>query len=78
MHDAPLEVLADVLPTLLYGIGSLAFTALGLSAELESLHEFGGGETFMAVWFAWIGLVTLYIGVYLLGYGKLLGGRAAA
>jgi hypothetical protein len=66
--DVALEVsilLAEVLAT------GLAI-ALGLSAEMASLSNLGAGNTLIGLWFAYMGTLALFVGVYLLGYRKLV------
>lgn len=64
-----LEVLAELFVYLLL---TVAITGLGLLAEIHSFLYLSGGETSVAVWLGGMGLLCLYAGVYMLGYGKLL------
>lgn len=67
----------DLAITAGYALGAAALTAVGVAAEYSSFRSAVGGDAIMTVWFAFVGLVVLYVGVYLLGYRTLLGGAAA-
>lgn len=64
-----LEVLVELLAYLLL---SGVVTAVGLAAEINSYLYLTSGETTVALWLAGIGVLCLYAGVYMLGYGKLM------
>ncbi|SNZ14822.1 hypothetical protein SAMN06269185_2267 [Natronoarchaeum philippinense] len=62
-----LEVLAELIA---YLVAATVLTGLGLAAEAASLFRLGAGETTIAVWFGFVGLLALYAGIYMLGYEK--------
>ena len=64
-----LEVLLELLAYLLL---AGVMTAIGLAAELQGYLYLTAGETTVALWLAGMGLLALYAGVYMIGYGKLL------
>ena len=64
-----LEILVELLAYLLL---AGVVTAVGIAAEINSYVYLTSGETAVALWLAGIGLLCLYAGVYMLGYGKLL------
>jgi|GEM_PF-2201425 len=63
-----LEVIAELIA---YLVAAAALTGLGLAAEISSFLRLGAGETTIAIWFAFIGALLLYAGVYMMGYEKL-------
>ncbi|GAB3689275.1 hypothetical protein GCM10028857_24420 [Salinarchaeum chitinilyticum] len=58
--------------------GALAFTLLGLFVELQSMLSFAGGHPSTGVWFALLGMLFLYAGIYLLGYERIVAELLAA
>ncbi|MFC7212047.1 hypothetical protein ACFQL3_16355 [Natronoarchaeum sp. GCM10025321] len=67
--DMQLEVLVELLA---YFALTVVVTGVGLVAELNSYLYLSGGETTVALWLAGMGILCLYAGVYMLGYGKLI------
>ena len=65
-----LEVVAELFVSV---VAAAALTSLGVLAELNSLGRFTAGETTVALWFAAVGALLLYAGVYKLGYERVLG-----
>ncbi|MCL9812302.1 hypothetical protein [Natranaeroarchaeum aerophilus] len=63
------EVLVELVAYLLL---AGVVTAVGIAAEINSYVYLTSGETTVALWLAGMGLLCLYAGVYMLGYGKLL------
>jgi len=55
-----------------YTAAAAAVTALGVLVELQSLVRFAAGEASVGAWLAIFGLILLYAGVYLLGYGQVV------
>lgn len=66
------ELLVELLALVGYVLLAAAFTAAGLLAESASLQHLAGGDPLLAAWFAALGAVMLYAGVYAIGYRKLL------
>ena len=66
------ELLVELLALVGYVLLAAAFTAGGLLAESASLQHLAGGDLLLAAWFAALGAVMLYAGVYAIGYRKLL------
>ncbi|QSG04315.1 putative membrane protein [Natranaeroarchaeum sulfidigenes] len=64
-----MDVLVELVAYLLLAV---VITGLGLLAELQSLSYLLSGETMAALWLAGMGILFLYAGVYMLGYGKLM------
>ncbi len=64
-----LEVLVELVAYLLL---AGVITGIGLVAEINSYLYLTSGETTVALWLAGMGLLCLYAGVYMVGYGKLL------
>ena len=65
------ETLAEALPLALDAVLTVALTAIGLEAELSSLHSYGSNTT-LALWFGFMGLLALYAGLVLVGRERLL------
>lgn len=72
MLDAALDVAAELLAWLLTALAAGALTVLGVLAEGQGLANFTAGHEMVAVWFAYMGAIALYAGVYTLGYRTLL------
>lgn len=72
MTSAVPELLVELLSLAAYALLALVFTVGGVLAENASLEHLGGGDTVLAVWFAAIGFIFLYAGVYAVGYQKLV------
>lgn len=65
-----LEVIAELLASV---VAAAALTGLGVLAELNSVGRLAAGETTVALWFAAVGALLLYAGVYKLGYERVFG-----
>lgn len=73
MYATLLELLAGLLPYVGYGLASLGLTVLGLLVEYSALQTLTtGGDMVLGLWLEGIGLLLLYAGLYLVGYGKLV------
>ena len=66
------ELVVDVLSMLAYVLVAGALTVGGTFAEYSSVQHLGTGEATLALWFAAIGAIMLYAGVYGIAYQKLL------
>jgi hypothetical protein len=71
MFEPVLDLGGEALSLVVYALGTLALSALGLFAEYSSLQEFLGGDTLLAGWFAFMGVVAFAFAVNL-GREKLL------
>lgn len=71
MTSAVPELLVELLSLAAYTLLAAAFTVGGVLAENASLEHLGGGDVMLAVWFAALGFVFLYAGIYAVGYQKL-------
>ncbi|AGN01563.1 hypothetical protein L593_08090 [Salinarchaeum sp. Harcht-Bsk1] len=58
-------------------LAAVAFTLAGLFVELQSVLSFAGGEMSTGTWFAVLGMLLLYAGVYLLGYERVVAQHVA-
>ena len=65
------ETLVETLPLALDAVLTIALTAIGLEAELSSLHSYGSNTT-LALWFGFMGVLALYAGLALVGRERLL------
>lgn len=66
------ELLAEFVSLAVYAVLAAAFTVVGVFAENAGLEHLGSGDLFLGAWFAALGLVLLYAGVYAVGYQKLV------
>ena len=66
------ELLAELIAGVAYLVLAVALTVIGLALEYASLQSMDGGELTTTVWFAALGAVFLYAGIYGVGYQKLL------
>ena len=66
------DLLVELLALVLYAVLAIGFTAAGLLAEYASVQHVDGGDVVLAVWFAAIGAVLLYAGIYAIGYQELV------
>lgn len=78
-HVRPLDLLEpltgslfELLVVLGYALGAGALTGLGALAEGAGLRSLGAGDVVVGLWFAYMGAVALFVGLYLLGYRELL------
>lgn len=71
MRETLLETAAEVVPQVLYAVGAGLLTIAGAFAEYNSVRNAVAGEAVLTVWFAVVGSVLLYAGVYQLGYRTL-------
>ena len=70
MASATPELLAELLPLVVYTVLAGVLTAGGLAVEYASIQHLGSGETMVAIWLAAIGFVMLYAGLYAIAYQK--------
>lgn len=59
MYEPLAEIGADVVSLLLYALGTVALSTLGLLAEYNSLQQFLGGDAVLGGWYAVIGFGIL-------------------
>lgn len=71
MYEPVLDAGAELLNIVVYTIGTLALSGLGLAAEYNSVQQFLHGQQLLAAWFAVMGLVALGF-AWNLGREKLL------
>ena len=65
MYELLAELGTEALAVVAYALGTVALSLFGLAAEYNSLQRLVGGETFLAGWFAVMGLVALAFAVQL-------------
>lgn len=68
-------LLAELAVLTLYAVVAATFTITGLAVEYVSLQYLGGGETAVALWLAAFGAIMLYVGLYGIGYRRVLARR---
>lgn len=71
MYDSVLDAALEAMFVLAEIVGTGLAIALGVAGEEASLSPFAAGETILGLWFAYIGTLALFVGVYLLGYRAL-------
>ena len=71
MYDSVLDAALEAMFVLAEIVGTGLAIALGVAGEEASLSAFAAGETIFGLWFAYIGTLALFVGVYLLGYRAL-------
>ena len=71
MFEPVLDLGGEALSVALYAVGTLVLSLLGIFAEYSSLQQLLGGETLLAVWFAFMGVVAFAFAANL-GRQKLL------
>jgi len=77
--DLP-ALLVDLVELLLVAAGSVVVSGAGLVMESRAVEALFGGNLPLGAWLLFMGAVALYLGVYLLGYGRFrsrLGGLRA-
>lgn len=73
MYDSVLDLAIEAFVVLAEVLLTGAAITLGLFAEGASLSNIAAGETVLGLWFAYMGTLALFVGVYLLGYRRLVG-----
>lgn len=68
VHEVLYETAGEVAATALVALGAGVVTLAGLLAEESSIQALLGGHAITALWYAYMGAIALYVGVYLLGY----------
>ena len=71
MYDSVLDAALEAMFVLAEIVGTGLAIALGVADEEASLSAFAAGEMILGLWFAYIGTLALFVGVYLLGYRAL-------
>ncbi|USZ69531.1 hypothetical protein NGM10_07305 [Halorussus salilacus] len=59
MLEGLFELASQTLAVAVYAVGTLALSGIGLLAEYNGVQQFLGGETMLAGWFAFMGVVAL-------------------
>ena len=65
-----IEILAELLPVVAYGTAAVLLTGLGILTEKGGLAHLANGDSVAGLWMVGMGMVFLYLGVVLLGYGE--------
>lgn len=68
MRELGMDLLADLLYTLLSAAGAVAFTVVGLLVDRAGLEALLAGAPMQGVWELWMGTLAIFVGLYLLGY----------
>lgn len=71
MHDSTLDIALEISILVVEVLATGLAIALGFFAEQASLSNLGAGNTGLGFWFAYMGTLALFVGVYLLGYRNL-------
>lgn len=71
MQESVFGASAELLNTVVYAVATLALSIVGLFVEYNSIHQFLSGQTVLAGWLAFMGLVALAF-AWNLGHEKLL------
>jgi hypothetical protein len=71
VYDSVLDAALEAMFVLAEIVGTGLAIALGVAGEEASLSAFAAGETILGLWFAYMGTLALFVGVYLLGYRAL-------
>ena len=73
MHDSVLDAALEGFVFVVEVVATGLAVAFGLFAEGASLTNLAAGNTSLEFWFAYMGTLALFVGIYLLGYRKLVG-----
>ena len=73
MHDSVLDAALEGFVFVVEVVATGLAVAFGLFAEGASLTNLAAGNTSLGFWFAYMGTLALFVGIYLLGYRKLVG-----
>lgn len=65
------ELLAELVEILLFGVGTLTLSGVGLYLEEFAISTASTGEPLLGAWIGLMGLVAFYFGPYLMGYDEL-------
>ena len=68
MRELGLDIVGDLLFTLLSAAGAVAFTVVGLLVDQAGLNNLLAGAVAQGAWELWMGTLALFVGLYLLGY----------
>lgn len=72
MRELLIEPVAELLATLLYLLLAGVFAGVGFLAESASFANITAGHGSLGLWYGYMGLVALYVGIYLIGYREVL------
>jgi len=72
MYDVLVEVVGELVASVVFAALALAISGIGVLAELSGAQEFGAGHTTTALWLVAFGGVVLYVGAYMVGYRTVL------
>lgn len=79
MYDLGLEAIAELVPVVLYGLGTVVFTGLGLLVEQTGVATLlTGGVTMSGLWMVGVGAILLYAGLAYCGQELVRAARHAA
>ena len=67
MYELVLELFGETASVALRAVGTLAFTALGIFAELNAVHSLTTGEQMIGLWALYMGAIALYAGLVVFG-----------
>ena len=73
MHDFVLDAALEGFVFVVEVVATGLAVAFGLFAEGASLTNLAAGNTSLGFWFAYMWTLALFVGIYLLGYRKLVG-----
>ena len=68
MREFGVDLVADLLYTLLSAVGAVGFTVVGVLVDRAGLSNLLAGATAQGAWELWMGTLALFVGIYLLGY----------
>jgi divalent metal cation (Fe/Co/Zn/Cd) transporter len=68
MDEVVYGSLSELVTTVAAAVGSAVLTVAGLFVEWAGVQNLVTGHAGAGLWEAWIGLLVLYAGLYLLGY----------
>jgi|GEM_PF-7005312 len=68
MRELGMDLLTDLLFTLLSAAGAVGFTAAGVFVDRAGLQALQAGSTAQGAWELWMGTLAIFVGLYLLGY----------
>jgi len=71
MEEQMVEFLVEAAWLVLEGALVVALTVVGFLGERIGFTSVTGGET-IGLWFVYMGTIALYVGLYMIGYRRLL------
>jgi hypothetical protein len=72
MYELLVETVPEFVAILFYALGFGTLSTVGVYLEELALETLATGETVLALWFAGLGVMAFYFGLYLFGYTELL------